>query len=1043
MAQYSFDTKGVTAKDHQRAALHDFRGVDCANPIYAVDTKRATAMRNLISIDGANHKRPGWKQVAKFVDASGEDMVVFGWFRFVLNGNEHRVVYAANSNTKTWYRLSDGAYTPISATGVDASRFKARPAYMVMGENRVYFYGFGDILVCIDVDGELILRNVVDDEDTTVPVTTMGIDCIETEYSTADDDSTPVIAKVERRTNRDVNLLTRYRKNALVGSTQCDSEHVRSYQLDGKDIDFNASVRVDVALYDSDSETVTQHQLVATSGSSRAIRRARNGDNLKTGESGVYSTSNIYWDTSVTDAGTLYFLDNGVVLSSSSAQASFKIYIDWSNSNHNSGSVKIKYVSSGEQVFDQAIATVSRTNWLYRYTILWKTSSLPDWLTYNSQDHKLVADLSHQSLSGSVDDIIVGTAASGEKAIFLPCGQWLASYLKEGNTTWGAMDYEAGVVSFYHDITPVVAGSNNITVTFAVECKETEEVRTARFGALFGAKGATNVLVLGGIENAVNVDYMSQAEDYTYFPSGRRTKVGTANSAIVGYLRQSDNALAVIKEDVGHEPTLYLRTGEPVDLQYYEDEQQFIVKDASFSDSGKYISKGAVCESGFGMLDGDALFIAKDGVYGIVIGEDSVVAESRIARLRSRFISRLLAKHNLSQATSIVYKDRFYLAIDGAVYVADSRYRFKDKADVAETYNYEWWVWDNCPVKRFYAVDDALYFATNDGRLCVFDNEYTDRLYVDYATVGADALAKECVSIVMQNAPFANEVMKIGIASSVLGEDTPTSINVSVKDSNLYIYFLYSKTGQESELIALRALWGSPSHVVLSTSAGPTAIGEDCVMVDVEYTDGGMPVFKQDGASYTFGGTKHYIYVPIAGIELRLGRKGISDGNVYYRFNKPILGDGNVYWAEESDLRYLGGDDPAYISLRVWETNNVVAEWYTPALDMGAPDWVKELSRLTISTQSVVEGAIQFGYETRGEASLSSLDSDGINAFDFSNLNFGNFTFDTGFSSAFSRRVKSPFNFIVLRFVSDNPFDCCVDEMTIEYKLKHRNKGVF
>ena len=74
---------------------------------------------------------------------------------------------------------------------------------------------------------------------------------------------------------------------------------------------------------------------------------------------------------------------------------------------------------------------------------------------------------------------------------------------------------------------------------------------------------------------------------------------------------------------------------------------------------------------------------------------------------------------------------------------------------------------------------------------------------------------------------------------------------------------------------------------------------------------------------------------------------------------------------------------------------------------------------------------------------MREIDAKGLDVFDFNNLDFGKFTFDTGFESAFTRTIKASFNYIVFRFVSDNDCDSCVHSLTVEYKVNRANKGVW
>ena len=123
---------------------------------------------------------------------------------------------------------------------------------------------------------------------------------------------------------------------------------------------------------------------------------------------------------------------------------------------------------------------------------------------------------------------------------------------------------------------------------------------------------------------------------------------------------------------------------------------------------------------------GDNIILSENGVFGIVLSENITTAE-RYARERSRLINERLTKHRLQTATGIVYKDKYYLAVDGVCYVADSRYKFSGKDDVDNSFNYEWWYWDNIPAVVFSEVNGKLLFGTSKGSVCEFDDEYCDR----------------------------------------------------------------------------------------------------------------------------------------------------------------------------------------------------------------------------------------------------------------------------------------------------------------------------
>ena len=118
----------------------------------------------------------------------------------------------------------------------------------------------------------------------------------------------------------------------------------------------------------------------------------------------------------------------------------------------------------------------------------------------------------------------------------------------------------------------------------------------------------------------------------------------------------------------------------------------------------------------------------------------------------------------------------------------------------------------------------------------------------------------------------------------------------------------------------------------------------------------------------------------------------------------------------------------------------LLAEWFTPIFDMGTNATSKTLLKMTVSTEPEVNGRLCIGYETKHAKRL--MNAKGISFFTFEDFSFENFSFDTGFYSSYSVRVKDRFNFILFRFVSDNEYNCAINNFSIIYKYDKDNKGV-
>ena len=60
------------------------------------------------------------------------------------------------------------------------------------------------------------------------------------------------------------------------------------------------------------------------------------------------------------------------------------------------------------------------------------------------------------------------------------------------------------------------------------------------------------------------------------------------------------------------------------------------------------------------------------------------------------------------------------------MYIADNRYKSYPKNADTEQYQYEWWYWENLPIRVFFSWNNELYFGTDDGKICKFNDKYLD-----------------------------------------------------------------------------------------------------------------------------------------------------------------------------------------------------------------------------------------------------------------------------------------------------------------------------
>lgn len=1021
----------VEKKDRKRVVLTEFRGVDAANPVYAVEPYRASAMRNFISKNGNNHKRPGWRQVGRIKDAAGNGLPINGLFKFTIAHKEINIVYAG---TKFFIKDDNGLWQSmfdnnIVKNNVETVRLKDRPVQVFIDNDRAYFIGCGDFLVLGVYDGELQFRRVYNDNGTYIPTTTGNISPEETDYY---EDGT-VVEYGNRQSLRDVNILNSQRVNTLIGSDNYKNTSetgnpaalpvTRTYKLDGKNIDVTP-FSVVAKDYNEETGENTEYKLslgnTVTSTSNRGLR-----------------TEDVSAQRDLAGKTVTFDTDIKILKNIGRLNADGNIYIvkahDFSiygTPSSDGNTVTLKYTKDGTIT---QFAVAKRINDNEAYHIVWKTSANEEIkqlkTTIPSTDgHTYTLEEATYSGSDGWNLIFADMPARKYEIINAQIASdptEAAQKTCENSRVWGSVDFDEGKIELtVHPHT--VSGEANITVTFAQDDERyAERILECRFATLFGSKGNANTLFVGGNDNYPNYDYWSNAEDFTYFPSDNLCSLGTSSTRIMGYQRLGDDSLAIFKEDSISEPTLYIRTGVATTIN----EDMTTVTEGYYLTTGKYITQGVVSRDAIGMLNGDALFLSKQGVFGVQINSDSIAVEQRVAKERSRLINPLLKKHkSLSHAVSIVYDNKFYIALDEYVYVADARFVFSQKGDMADTYNYEWWVWDGCPIHRFFVIDNQLCFGTTDGRICVFDDEFSDRLYEQLNAVTFD-LANNRVQHDGAIVDFADGDLAYfkGSIYRLLFDKSDFTLDTTGADTKLKVSYENITKLHEGQVVYADSISGL--GISMNTKYYITNIDNG----NAEFT-----LSDESGAIISPTGTFRLL-CDMNGEVVKVKAKTTLEGAKYLELYNRYDNNG----IEERFLLSTYNGNPIDAKVFKYIVKNVVAEWYTPIMDMGASDYIKVLTRMTLAAQQITNGIIKIGYETKNAYGLKEIDSKGLDVFDFGNLDFGNFTFNTGFESSYTKHMKNDFNYILFRFVSDNDCDCCVYSLTVEYKVNRLNKGVW
>ena len=957
-------------------SFSDFKGVDFSSSPMDVSPNRASDMENFISEFGINKKRNGWCEMREFSTSEDERLPICGIFYYKTSAASHIIVHAG----ERFYRLTENGYKQIGASlkGLRETRSQA-----FMQKSRMYITGCGDYLVygTWDDGKSYELRRVYEDEDTYIPVTAINVG----EYG-------PTAAL------DDPNALTDWRIN------KCQGVSVTSYN-EGEHISIGGTYVLDAAIdYESDLE----------------ITNIRTGVSFKMaaiGYTDVYEASGkaigrLY----VEGVGFAFALNDTSVLDSGFVIVTERIGKDlggkyYRKYEYKNGKIKLTHISPGVDRWREPDGGVS---YVGHYTI--KDSvvhvecetggELYLDITENEQENNQKS-IQIQDNSGAV------LFESGELKVRCENDAAKINYLTSTITVKDARSYwsesfhyrEDGADVFEIKFKSVQIWEGDEDDRKAIDVWQRDRIVGCSFGAIFGVEGASDRLFLSGNSLMKNADFFSEADDFTYFPTSGITRLGTDECAIVGYSRLSDGVLAIFKErsDMG-DATIYYRKG--AYKEYFDELGNLDRMDAVFSVLPGNIGEELVSRFTIKDFGGDKLFLSKNGVFGIVLSEN-IVSGERYSRERSRRVNaRLCREKDLQNATAIIYKGKYYLSVNGHCYVADSRYKSAAADNTDGAWGYEWWYLTGIPARVFAEVDGELWFGTEDGMLCRFDNEYTDRRYQLCQTNDLDLSGGKIV---------INKELK----------ESPKEGDTFVTLCDLYsvAYSGFSGTTEDGKVIykgeGAKLYYMAEGETLTAVNTDGTGLSEDG-----EYT-----VQCVDLINGTFELHQNGVRVKVekGGFSLLRSLKGKELRIVQVDEAK---GFGVSLWGEVQHLTEKTGVDISLVGKIVFK-RNVRAVWLSVMSGLGTAMMGKNLHRVSITCEPYLRGRLSFGYEVRPKTKMRS--AAGYTApMSLEDLDFSRFSFDTALASSYSVRIfERNINYVRLRVESDTDTECAFNRIEL------------
>lgn len=307
-------------------------------------------------------------------------------------------------------------------------------------------------------------------------------------------------------------------------------------------------------------------------------------------------------------------------------------------------------------------------------------------------------DTAYHMTFGGLDDTTV-------KAYILDSsGSWAE---KTENTDF-TVDRENGIINF--TAAPgksPVTGEDNVKITaYRTVSGYADRINKCCIGTQYGLKGAMDRLFLSGNPDYINQDWFSDQNDPTYFADTYYSSLGTSKSAIMGY-SVINNYLATHKDEMETDQFIVLREGVLADNK------------PVFRSVNTLQGAGAIAKNTFAYLSSEPLFLTRSGVYAITAQD---ITGEKYGQNRSFYLNgKLLKESDLEKSFAFVYKDMYWLCVNGVAYILDGLQPMQtDKSMPYSTRQYAGFYRTNLPANCMWEKDGNLYFGSTDGRVCEF-----------------------------------------------------------------------------------------------------------------------------------------------------------------------------------------------------------------------------------------------------------------------------------------------------------------------------------
>lgn len=544
-----------------------------------------------------------------------------------------------------------------------------------------------------------------------------------------------------------------------------------------------------------------------------------------------------------------------------------------------------------------------------------------------------------------------------------------------------------------------------------------KKVNGSNMLTLFGAEGNPNRLFLCDGSNTI---LYSEYRNPLYI--GSQNTIVLGSTPITGWIKGTETSLYVFKQYSRQEESLYVIDGELVtseENQYGVDEGEVVFRNKGYALPESAVNQDAVCS-----LANDVLVVSDDGVYGITLSAN-VASTERFARSRAEQIKNLLQEQDLTKAKCIVWDNKMFLVVGSLVFVADARFRATFDGDMADTFNYEWWLWDNIPVKYWVIVQDKLCFVTDDNRLCAFYDGFSDYVYDDLRVA---VVEDDGVTISKQYAEYNKIALNAAYRACIDAADI-----TGIEDGALIIQTekLYTALNEGDTVFF---------DVTAGTISGyPVAVSTLYTVESIDIMSGRVTFVTAEGTAVAFTAAMGSL---LAANPLRISKAATQEYDMTIDAEDP-WNNTRITDADGNLVQLIVYNGVASYSATIYKKLPVKAYWKTGSYDFGSSLYAKTIERFSVAFDRESPKKMKLYYTTAwngGDRLFKDLRKN--TDFDFDAFSFLLFTFDQRFETSYTRRLLiRNFNFISFLLLSDDAEDFSVDSLSFVYKVNKLNRG--